>query len=78
MTETSPALICARLVFLILGQSPTLFEPNFMSRQALLLSRYYELERLPTIISLNPPLIRLHSILVRKVMLLLVTTFQDY
>ena len=30
------------------------------------------------IISLNPPLIRLYSFLVRKVLLLLVTTFQDY
>jgi len=30
MMGTSPALICARLVFLILGQSPTLFEPNFI------------------------------------------------
>ena len=68
MMGTSPALICERLVFLILGQS----------RQTLLLSRYYELERLPTIISLNPPLIRLHSFLVRKVLLLLVTTLQEF
>ena len=43
-----------------------------------ILIRYYELERLSTIISLNPSLIRLYSFLVRKVLLLLVTTFQDY
>ena len=42
------------------------------------LIRYYGLERLPKIISSNPPLIRLHSFLVCKVLLLLVTTFQDY
>ena len=44
----------------------------------LVLVRYYGLERLPKIISFNPPLVRLHSFLVRKVLLLLVTTFQDY
>ena len=44
----------------------------------MILSRYYQLERLPIIISLNPPCIRLHSILVCKVLLLLVTTFQNY
>ena len=82
MLGTSPALICARLVFLNLDQKPMLFEPFFCllngSRQTLVLIRYYELERLPTIISLNPPLIRLHSFLVRKVLLLLVTTLQEY
>ena len=26
----NPALICARLEFLILGQSPKFFEPNFI------------------------------------------------
>ena len=46
--------------------------------QMLVLGRYYGLERLPKIMSLNPPLVRLHSFLVRKVLLLLVTTFQDY
>ena len=46
--------------------------------QTLVSVRYYGLERLPKIISLNPPLVRLHSFLVRKVLLLLVTTFQDY
>ena len=38
----------------------------------------YALHRLPKIISFNPPLVRLHSFLVRKVLLLPVTTFQDY
>ena len=48
------------------------------SRQALVWVRYYGLERLPKIISLNPPLVCLHSFLVRKVLLLLVTAFQNY
>jgi len=48
------------------------------SRQTLVLLRYYGLERLPKIVSFNPPLVRLQSFLVRKVLLLLVTTFQDY
>ena len=48
------------------------------SRQTLVLLRYYGLERLPKIVSFNPPLVRSHSFLVRKVLLLLVTTFQDY
>ena len=47
------------------------------TRQTLVLVRYYGLEQLPKIISLNP-LVRLHSFLVRKFLLLLVTTFQDY
>jgi len=48
------------------------------TRQSLVLLRYYGLQRLPKIISFNPPLVRLHSFLVCKVLLLLVTTFQDY
>ena len=48
------------------------------SRQTLVLLRYYGLERLPKIISFNPPFVRLQSFLVRKVLLLLVMTFQDY
>ena len=50
------------------------------SRQTLVILRYYGLERLPLIVSFNryPPLVRLHSFLVRKVLLLPVTTFQDY
>jgi len=48
------------------------------NRQSLVLLRYYGLQRLPKTISLNPPLVRLHSFLVCKVLLLPVTTFQDY
>ena len=48
------------------------------TRQSLVLLRYYGLQRLPKTISFNPPLVRLHSFLVCKVLLLLVTTFQDY
>ena len=48
------------------------------SRQTFVLLRYYGLERLPKIVSFNPSFVRLQSFLVRKVLLLLVTTFQDY
>ena len=39
--------------------------------------RYYELERLPKFISLNPSLIHLHGFHVHKVLLLLVTTLRE-
>ena len=44
----------------------------------LILIRYYDRKRLPRIVSFKPPLICLQRFLLPKVLLLQVTTLQDY